>query len=434
MPKALHEIRDPVHVFVHVDDDERSIVDSPYVQRLRRIQQLAMSYLVYPGACHTRFEHSLGVMELAGRVFDVITARENIHPEILELMPDISKEDSIVYWRRVVRMAALCHDLGHLPFSHATEELLPKGKSHEDLSVSIIRSPQMEALWSRMTPPLRSLDVAKLAVGQKVLKNERFTDWEAVLSEVISSDAVGVDRMDYLLRDSIHTGMPAGRVDHFRLIETIRILPKAGSKEPELGVERGGLHAVEALLLARYFMFSQVYYHPVRLIYDIHLNDFLREWLPSGKYSLDLEQHLKTTDTEVITGMVAAGKSRRKLGHEPARRVMERQHFRILWEQNPADFHANPNAGEQIFQATKKRFGKANVRKKDRTAAGGLIDFPVMLRDRKIESAQAVSKVLGQLPPPAFYYVFISPEVEDIARQWLAESKQAVLKKVREED
>ena len=125
----FHEIRDPIHEFIKLDSDERDVLDSLPVQRLRNVHQLAMEYLVYPGATHKRFEHALGVMELAGRVFDTITRNDLVHDEIRRLFrEDIESEDQKRYWRRVLRMAALCHDIGHLPFSHAAEvELLPEG-------------------------------------------------------------------------------------------------------------------------------------------------------------------------------------------------------------------------------------------------------------------------------------------------------------------
>lgn len=166
MKKRTHEIRDPIHTFIRVDSDEREAVDSRAVQRLRHIQQLGMSHVVYPGATHKRFEHSLGVMELAGRVFDVITRPENVrHESVRRILP---ADDELRYWRRVLRMAALFHDVGHLPFSHAAErELLPSGWDHERLTVEIMRSQEMIKLWEAMTPPVRWLDIVKLAVGPK---------------------------------------------------------------------------------------------------------------------------------------------------------------------------------------------------------------------------------------------------------------------------
>src|SRR6516165_6619056 len=131
--------------------------------------------------------------------------------------------------------------------------------------------------------------------------------WQAILSEIIVGDAFGVDRMDYLLRDSHHAGVAYGKFDHFRLIDTLRILPSGedDSRQPTLGVEEGGLHSAEALLLARYYMYSQVYFHPIRRIYDIHLQDFLTAWLPGGKFPTDIESHLRMTDNEVNARILA---------------------------------------------------------------------------------------------------------------------------------
>ena len=168
MVKLMHEVRDPVHQFVRFDDQERRVIDSVPVQRLRHIHQLATTYLVYPGATHRRFEHSLGVMELAGRVFDAITNPENTLPVIREAIPQIRDTNRLPYWRQILRMAALCHDLGHIPFSHAAEhELLPEGWTHERLSFDIIRSDLMRDVWEQPVPPLDAARIAKIAVGQR---------------------------------------------------------------------------------------------------------------------------------------------------------------------------------------------------------------------------------------------------------------------------
>ena len=130
--KLTHEIRDPIHTFIKLSSEERKVLDSPQFQRLRYIHQLALTYLVYPGATHNRFEHSLGVMELASRVYDVVTDPENIHNEIKDKFPEVNDSVKRNYWKEVIRMAALCHDLGHIPFSHAAEkELMEEGCSHE---------------------------------------------------------------------------------------------------------------------------------------------------------------------------------------------------------------------------------------------------------------------------------------------------------------
>ncbi len=162
MGKEFHEFRDPVHTFVIVTSDERRIIDSRPFQRLRHIHQLALTWLVYPGATHKRFEHCLGVMDLAGRVFDVLTRAENRRSS--GRLSDIfitsdSRDQKHQYWRQVVRLGALCHDLGHIPFSHGAENLLPEGYHHENLSLDVIRSTRMRELFERF--PVRADDVAK---------------------------------------------------------------------------------------------------------------------------------------------------------------------------------------------------------------------------------------------------------------------------------
>jgi len=161
--KNFHEIRDPIHTFIRLDSDEREVVNSRPIQRLRDIHQLAMTYLLYPGATHRRFEHSLGVMELAGRVFDIITHPDHIREDVIDAIPELTHPDKRIYWRRVLRMAALCHDVGHLPYSHATERLLPKKLTHEDISVMLIRSEAMQQFWRNTCPPLDPGHVVKLA-------------------------------------------------------------------------------------------------------------------------------------------------------------------------------------------------------------------------------------------------------------------------------
>lgn len=240
MSKYLHEIRDPIHVFIRLDSFERKVLDSRPFQRLRHITQLALTYLLYPGATHKRFEHSLGVMELASRVFDVVTS--NATDDVRRLVPEITNPDEARYWRRVLRMAALCHDIGHLPFSHAAEdELLPAGWNHERLTRTLIESDLMLPIWKSMRPPLDPEHIVKLALGARKARDLPFTKWERILSEIIVGDAFGVDRIDYLLRDSHHTGVGYGRFDHYKLIDEIRILPsEQGSTEPALGINEGG--------------------------------------------------------------------------------------------------------------------------------------------------------------------------------------------------
>jgi hypothetical protein len=434
MATRAHEFRDPIHGFIKLDSEERKLVNSRPFQRLRHIHQLALTYLVYPSATHKRFEHSLGVMDLAGRIYDVVTDPENIrHDSVRDLVPRRG-EHEWTYWRRVVRAAALCHDLGHLPFSHAAEkDLLPNGVRHEDLSRDLILSDLLSAEFKELK--IDPEDVAKIAVGPKYFRRQagkeqyQYSTWESILYEIIGGDVFGADRMDYLLRDAYHAGVAYGRFDHLRLIETLRILPREdqGSNEPAMGVTIGGLQAAESLLWARYFMYTQLYFHPVRRIYDMHLTEFLREALHEGKYSTDLKQHLQTTDNEILAMVAEAASDLGKPGHDPASRIVSRSHFRLLYESTPRDLQRNLKAPRLISEAAAQEFGDTQIRYNPYSSDADSEDFPVYQRDGGVASSVQLSNTFAQPPRFAVDYVFVAPEVKEKAKAWLEENKDRIL-------
>ncbi len=427
--KEIHEIRDPIHSFIKVDSDERAIIDSRPFQRLRHIHQLAMTYLIYPGATHKRFEHSLGVMELATQIYDNITVSYKVDSEIKKLLPELISDDKINYWRKVLRLAALTHDLGHLPFSHAAEkELLPEGWDHELLTAEILRSEEIKQICESMTPPVRVADVIKLAIGPKKLPNIGFSSWELILSEIITGDVFGADRMDYLLRDSYHAGVAYGKFDHHRLIDTLRILPfKVDDLTvPSLGIEEGGLHTAESLLIARYFMYEQVYFHRVRRSYDIHLKDFLKNWLDKGLFEPKVEDILSITDNEVLAGIMEA--LRNKVSATKwAEIIVDRGHYRVLYERDPDVVKINPDAVEQIFKEISGKFGKENVRMDKYYEEGGIQEFPVLTQDSRVMPSSLLSSIIPNLPLVAVEYVFVAQEVLGEAGKWLEENKETII-------
>lgn len=455
MPKEFHELRDPIHVFIRMDSDERNVLNSRPFQRMRHIHQLALTSLVYPGATHRRFEHSLGVMELASRVYDVITSSGNLHKDVREFVP--ASEDKKRYWRKALRMAALCHDVGHLPFSHAAEkELLPADWNHERLTVDIIRSAEMRKIWEAMTPPLKVDDIVKLAVGEKELSKFESTiyePWESILAEIITGDSFGVDRIDYLLRDSYHAGVAYGKFDHYRLIDTLRILPKKGDKTKKssgshsdggveeelgamLGIDEGGIHSAEALLLARYFMYTQLYFHPVRRIYDIHLKEFLKEWLPDGSFPTSTDKLLEITDNEVTAGFLAAARDATLPGHLPAKRLVQRDHLRLLYQRNPDDLKHNPDAARVIFDAICTQFG-ANLVQFDvyRQKASESPRFPVLKGDDRMVWSDEESEILNsKLPILIIETVYIAREKLVAAQKWLKNNRHNLLTVPMEEE
>ncbi|MBL8864085.1 MAG: HD domain-containing protein [Planctomycetia bacterium] len=432
MAKPQHEIRDPIHGFIRLTTEERKVLDSRPLQRLRYIHQLAMAYLVYPGATHRRFEHSLGVMELAGRVFDVVTNADNLQSAIAR---DIvgSHKSRLDYWRQVVRLAALCHDIGHLPFSHAAEDLLPPGWKHERITDGLITGSEMKSFWD--DAKVQAEDVTKLAIGPKEFgpkkhRTVEFTPWERILSEIIVGDAFGVDRMDYLLRDSYHAGVAYGRFDHLRLIDTLRILPHPENEdEPLLGIEEGGIHAAEALLMARFFMYKQVYFHDVRRAYDYHLTEFLKQWLkPEGRFPTGPTEHLARSDNEVLAAITLAASDRKLNGHIHAARIVNRKHFRLIYERNPIDRAVNVASAKQIESNLAGEFGAENVHYFTYLPKSNSIDFPVLLADGRAVSSVNLSELLNRTPPVSVEFVFIAPEQEAKAKKHLAKHKDEIIK------
>jgi hypothetical protein len=218
-------IKDPVHGYVEVEDFILPLLDAPAFQRLRYIRQLGFSYLVYPGANHTRFEHSLGTMHLA----DVACRRFGL-----------SDND-----RALVLSSALLHDIGHGPFSHASEPLMEAllGRTHDDIA-SLIGTKFGTLLNSIGVEPA---DLCAVIQGSHTL------------SGIIHGD-LDVDRMDYLLRDAYYTGAPYGTVDAHRLIRNII------RTEDGIVLDENGINAAESLLIARTLMRPTVYYHHVSRI------------------------------------------------------------------------------------------------------------------------------------------------------------------------
>jgi HD superfamily phosphohydrolase len=213
----MKSIRDSVHGDLQLEEFEVLLVDTPEIQRLRRIKQLGFTYLVYPGANHSRFEHSMGTMYLAGRL-----------ASNLDLEPDT---------RTLVRVCAALHDAGHGPFSHVSEGVLDT--SHEKLTSRLIRE---SALGDILSERYNLKEVVGIISGQ------------GPLGEIISGE-LDVDRMDYLLRDSYYTGVAYGIIDVERLIHNMHL------DGEHLTLRRKGVQAAEAMLLARYFMYPSVYQH-----------------------------------------------------------------------------------------------------------------------------------------------------------------------------
>lgn len=270
--RPVAEIRDPVHGYIKLTEVERDLVDSPFVQRLRRVHQLAGSYLVYPGAVHTRFEHVVGAMHLAGQVAESLARGSRISADQVQ----------------EVRIAALLHDVGHGPFSHTFEEVLAERSSttHEDISQRIIMETSIRDILNKGGFSPRK--ISAFAVG----KQHRLPPF---MNEIIAG-SLSADMMDYLPRDSYFTGVEYGRVDVQRVIDSLHVV---GGR---MVLDEAAIYAFEALLLARYEMFKAVYFHrtvragELMLVHSMSLAD---QALGLTDLS-DLESYIELTDEIVL--------------------------------------------------------------------------------------------------------------------------------------
>jgi hypothetical protein len=426
-----YTLPDPIHQAIRLTAEERGLLATRAFRRLRRIRQLSLMHLLYPGASHSRLEHSLGVMELATRIFDVITDPANVLDEVRRALPELSDEELRRYWRRVVRVAALCHDLGHLPFSHAAERaMLPPGWTHEQLTRAVILDDETGSAIDGMK--LRRLDVAKTAVGAREAPDLRFSAWEKIVSQIIVANAFGADRIDYLLRDPRRAGTRCPGFDHLRLIGALRILPSGRQRRPSLGMLDVGLGPAESLVRARHFLFSRVFHQQALCAYDVHFGDFLGQWLPQGQYPVAVSEHLEMDDDRVAAACDEAARDGRAPGHDAARRMVDREPFKLVYRGRSGLAGPRRFPGRAVYQAARRRFGPASARWDSRTVKSGSLRFPVQLRDGSVALSTAVSRPLARPPAECVEYVFVDPKLAERARRWL-DGRREVLAAQNEE-
>lgn len=276
----MKNIRDPIHGYIDVSESELTVINSPQFQRLRRIKQLGLSSTVYPGASHTRFEHSLGVMHLAGRV-----ARS------LDLPEQEIKAN---------RLAGLVHDTGHLPFSHTLERVFEesKGYGHEQISCQVVDELVDD---SSVTFEADATHVKNIITGKNNGVN------------IIAND-IDVDRLDYLYRDSYETGIDHGSVDGDTLIKFSTVI------DNKFAFEHKALQAVESLLSSRLHMTRSVYSHDTVNITETMLHRAVEEYLDEKGLSVEdltsrtdanLRMRLQNTNSSLTTEFISRITERR---------------------------------------------------------------------------------------------------------------------------
>lgn len=243
------EVRDPIHGLVEYNDTEEKIINSEIFQRLRGIKQLALASLVYPGAHHTRFEHSVGVMHLAGKV-----------GKCLKLPGERVK---------ILRLAGLLHDIGHGPFSHVSEQIIEK---HIDKNILYgYKAQNVQELMSILLIEINE-EIKKILSADEIDKVKALLQKQErrTLDKDIISGPIDADKFDYLLRDSYFAGVKYGTYDLDKVIESLSPV-HISRNDQQLGIREEGIYSIEQLLLAKYHMNVQVYQHRLRRITDAML-------------------------------------------------------------------------------------------------------------------------------------------------------------------
>lgn len=262
----MKKIFDEIHGYIVLNDTGQKLIDTPVFQRLRRIKQTSLAYLVYPGAVHTRFSHSLGSFHIASKLGSILMEKGIINDEEFE----------------IIKLASLLHDIGQFPFSHSLEGFyIDRNISNEDLR---------ELLLTSSTDIKDILNESGISV-QKIL--DLFRPYSSPLSLLIDSD-IDVDRMDYLIRDSKHTGVTLGSIDLERILDTISYTDRG------ILVNEKGLHSVESFYISRLHMYQAVYYHKTILGYELMLRRIFSDLIAYCCPEFESPEHLKNLVKESL--------------------------------------------------------------------------------------------------------------------------------------
>jgi uncharacterized protein len=348
-------IRDPIHGTIQVSDQEKAIIDSRFYQRLRNVRQLGFGDLAFPGATHTRHAHSLGAMHVASRLFEAVAARSELPADVCQRL------------RAAVRLAVLCHDIGHMPLSHASEKIAPRRStlrlpawlsqgpdapgedvqaSHEDYTARLVLDSSLTDIIRREYGDLGISPeaVASLITGAPSPTAPDFThagvDWWPLLRAMVSSE-LDADRMDYLLRDSFFTGVAYGRYDLDWIVQNLNPAVKDG--RAYFALSRAAIFAFEDFLLSRYHMFLSVYYHHTTINFDHMLRSYYEEAAGEFEIPSDPEAFLLCDDVALIQAL-------RQSKNRWAQRITERTPFKKLVEFTERDLGYDLGAMEQALR------------------------------------------------------------------------------------
>ena len=297
-------IRDSVYGDIRLNEIEVEVMDNPQFQRLRRIKQLGLISLIYPGANHTRFEHSIGTMHIASKLADKL---------------DLNQED-----KELVRISALLHDIGHGPFSHVSEGVL--SFPHEELTKYVIKNTAIRDIVEK------KFDINKII---------EIINGEGKFGPIVSGE-LDADRMDYLLRDSHYTGVAYGIIDYERIISNINL-------NKHLSLDIKGVQAAEGALVSRYFMYPSVYQHHTTRIVNSMFRRGLKKLIDSGV--INENDMYKYDDADII------GIFRNSEGYP--KEIMERLDNRNIFKRVKTIRLDNFKTPEKLYKIGNKELRKA---------------------------------------------------------------------------
>ena len=335
----LKIFNDPIYGFIRIPNNlVFDLISHPYFQRLRRISQMGLSYLVYPGAHHTRFHHALGAMHLMQEAISLLRLKG----------ADISGEEE-----KGLLCAILLHDIGHGPFSHALENELVQGISHETLSLKF-----MEELNGEFG--------GALGVALQIFRG---THPKPFLNQLVSSQ-LDMDRMDYLKRDSFYTGVAEGNINSERLITMLSV------HDGNLVVDAKGVYSVEKFLMARRFMYWQVYLHKTGLVAEQllirvirrarerfqqgllscnseHLSYFIGRGDANGEFTGEaLQRFARLDDVDVLAALKHWEQDKDRVLSWLCRMILDRQLLSIKIRDTPFDADRLQSKMEKLQQRT----------------------------------------------------------------------------------
>ncbi|NAY82117.1 MAG: HD domain-containing protein [Thaumarchaeota archaeon] len=299
------EIMDPIYGLLKLNDVEREIIDTAEFQRLRRIKQLSSANFVYPSANHTRFEHSLGAMHLAGVMGEVLTNKGYISSDEIQKL----------------RLAGLLHDVGHGPFSHLFEDAVSKKykTNHEEIGRRIITESAISDVIKKYG--YDPVEVAQLANG--IYPNNPFMN--AIIAGPLSADL-----MDYIQRDSYYTGAIYGRVNVMKIINSMHVYNN------QLCIEKDAVSAFEGMTIARYEMFKEVYFHKTSRAADVMLRHAIELYdnITSFADPKDLKHYIELTDDILIATILKSEEKEAQNARNFVKDYLTRNLLKLVYEES----------------------------------------------------------------------------------------------------